>query len=67
MAHTEDWEDLGRRITNLVDQAVNHQDFQQLNQNIRRTVDKGTHAVRSAVDRMGKAPTGRNRRLNPGI
>lgn len=54
MAHTEDWEDLGRRITNLVDQAVNHQDFQQLNQNIRRTVDKGTHAVRSAVDRMGK-------------
>lgn len=54
MAYTEDWEDLGRKIADLVDQAVNHQDYQKLNENIRRTVDKGAETVRKAVDGMGK-------------
>lgn len=55
MAYTEDWEDLGRKIADMVDQAVNRRDFQKLNENIRRTVDKGAEAVRRAVDSMGKA------------
>lgn len=50
MAYTEDWEDLGRKIADMVDQAVNHRDFQKLNENIRRTVDRGAEAVRRAVD-----------------
>lgn len=54
MAYTEEWEDLGRKIADMVDQAVNHQDYQKLNENIRRTVEKGTEAVRKAVDGMGK-------------
>lgn len=56
MAYTEEWEDLGRKIADMVDQAVNHQDYQKLNENIRRTVEKGTEAVRKAVDGMGKSP-----------
>ena len=55
-AYTEDWEDLGRKIADMVDQAVSHQDYQKLNENIRRTVEKGTEAVRKAVDNMGSAP-----------
>ena len=55
MAYTEDWEDLGRKIADMVDQAVNHRDFQKLNENIRRTVDRGAEAVRRAVDGRGKA------------
>ncbi len=54
-SYTEDWEDLGRKIADMVDQAVNHQDYQKLNENIRRTVDRGAEAIRKAVDGMGKA------------
>lgn len=45
-------DDLGRRIQEIVDQAVKSQDYQKLNQTIRQTVeravDMGSDAVRSA-------------------
>ena len=45
-------DDLGRRIQEIVDQAVKSQDYQKLNQTIRQTVERavdlGSDAVRSA-------------------
>ena len=49
-----DWDDLGRRIENIVDRAVSSQDFQKLNQTIRQAVDAGTEAVRSARRSYGR-------------
>lgn len=46
--YNQDWEDLGRNIQDIVDRAVNSQDYQKLNQTIRQAVDKGTEAVRNA-------------------
>ena len=47
-----EWEELGRNIQDIVDRAVNAQDFQKLNQTIRQTVEKavdvGAEAVRKA-------------------
>lgn len=47
-------DELGKNIQDIVDRAVNSQDYRKLNQTIRqsveRAVDVGTGAVRSAVD-----------------
>lgn len=52
--YNSDWEELGRNIQDIVDKAVNSQDYQKLNQTIRQTVsravDVGTDAIRKAVD-----------------
>ena len=55
MAHyNQNWDDLGRNIQDIVDRAVNLQDYQKLNQTITQVVDKaidrGSAAVRRAVD-----------------
>ena len=60
MAYTErDLEALGRNIRDIVDQAVNKQDYQKLNQTIRQTVERavdlGGEAVRKAVDGVTRA------------
>ncbi len=48
------WEDIGRNIQDIVDRAINSQDYQRLNQTIRqaveRAVDLGSEAVRKAMD-----------------
>lgn len=53
-----DWEDLGRNIEDIVDRAVNSQDYQKLEQTIRQTVEKavdlGGNAVRKAVDNVSR-------------
>ena len=55
----QDWEDLGRNIQNIIDQAINSQDYRKLNQTITRTVshamDVGGEAVRRAVDTAARA------------
>ena len=52
--YNSDWEELGRNIQDIVDKAVNSQDYQKLNQTIRQTVsravDVGSDALRKAVD-----------------
>ena len=57
--NNQDWEELGRNIQDIVDQAVKSQDYQKLNQTITQTVNKavdlGTEAVRKAVDSASKA------------
>ena len=62
----QDWEDLGRNIQDIIDQAINSQDYRKLNQTITRTVshamDVGGEAVRRAVDTY--CPGGR---FYPGI
>ena len=55
MAHcNQDWDDLGRSIQDIVDRAVNSQNYQKLNQTIHqvvdRAVDMGSEAVRKAMD-----------------
>lgn len=55
MAHyNPDWDDLGRNIQNIVDGAINSQDYQKLNQTVRqvvdRSVDLGSEAVRKVVN-----------------
>jgi len=50
----QDWDALGRNIQDIVDRAVNAQDFQKLNQTIRQAVDVGAEAVRKAVDTAQK-------------
>ena len=50
----QDWEKIGRSIQDIVDDAVNSQDYTKLNQNIRNTVervvDAGADAVKRAAD-----------------
>ncbi len=57
--NNQDWEELGRNIQDIVDQAVKSQDYQKLNQTITQTVnravDLGSEAVRRAVDSASKA------------
>lgn len=52
--YNQNWDDLGKSIQDIVDQAVNSRDYQKLNQTIRQTVDKavnaGSKAVRNAVN-----------------
>ena len=55
----QDWEVLGRNIQEIIDQAINSQDYRTLNQNVTRTVnhaiDVGGEAVRRAVDSASRA------------
>lgn len=48
------WEELGRSIREIVDQAVSSQDYQKLNQTVRqkisRAVDLGSETVRKVMD-----------------
>ena len=57
--NNQDWEALGRSIQEIIDQAINSQDYRTLNQNITRTVnhaiDVGGEAVRRAVDNAARA------------
>ena len=57
--NNQDWEVLGRNIQEIIDQAVNSQDYRKLNQTITRTVnhaiDVGGEAVRRAVDNAARA------------
>lgn len=52
--YNQDWDDLGRNIEDIVDRAINSQDYQKLNQTVRqvvgRAVDMGNEAVRKAMD-----------------
>ena len=55
----QDWDAIGRSIQQIVDQAVNSQDYRKLNQTITQTVnhaiDVGGEAVRRAVDSASRA------------
>ena len=57
--NNQDWEALGRNIQEIIDQAVNSQDYRKLNQTITRTVnhaiDVGGEAVRRAADNVSRA------------
>ena len=44
-----EWEDLGRSIEKIIDQAVNSRNFQELEKTIRSAVDAGSDAVRRAT------------------
>lgn len=53
-----EWDDLGHRIEDIVDNAVRSLDFHELNKTIRQAVDMGTQAVRAAkqnYDRMNES------------
>ena len=54
----QDWDDLGKRIQNVVDRAVNSRDYQKLDQTIRqvidRAVDMGSEAARKVADSAEK-------------
>ena len=64
-SYNQDWDELGRSIQDIVDRAVNSRDYQKLNQTVSqvvsKAVDKGSEAVRKAVDsasRPGSTPRG---------
>lgn len=44
------WETLGQNIQDIIDQAINSQDYRALNQTIRQAVNTGAEAVRRAVN-----------------
>lgn len=44
-----DWEKLGKNIQDVVDKAVNNQDYQKLNQTVRKAVESGTETIRRTV------------------
>lgn len=50
----QEWDDLGRRIQDIIDQAVKAQDYQKLSQNINQTVnraiDTGGEVLKSALN-----------------
>lgn len=52
--YNQEWDDLGRNIQNVVDRAVNSQDYHKLNQTIRqaveRSIDVGSEAVRTVMN-----------------
>ena len=54
----DEWEELGRRVQDIVDRAVSSQDYQKLNQTIRQTVgravDLGGEAVKRAVEEKNR-------------
>lgn len=59
MAHSnQNWDSVGRNIQNVVDQAVNSQDYQQLNQTVRQVVeqvaDTGSEAVQKILGSNGQ-------------
>ena len=58
-SYNQNWEEIGRNIQSLVDDAVRSQDYQKLNQAIRQTVSKavdlGGTAVKKAVDTTARS------------
>ena len=66
-SYNQNWEEIGRNIQSLVDEAVRSQDYQKLNQTIRQTVSKavdlGGTAVKKAVDTTARSvsPAGNTR------
>ena len=57
--NNQDWEALGRNIQDIIDQAINSQDFRKLNRTITRSVnramDVGGEAVRRAADSAARS------------
>lgn len=66
-SYNQNWEEIGRNIQSLVDEAISSQDYQKLNQTIRQTVSKavdlGGSAVKKAVDTTARtaSPAGNAR------
>ena len=60
-----DWDDLGRNIQEIIDRAVNSRDYQKLNQTVSqiigRAVDRGSEAVRKAMDASARSAAPRCR------
>lgn len=58
-SYNQNWEEIGRNIQSLVDEAISSQDYQKLNQTIRQTVSKavdlGGAAVKKAVDTTARS------------
>ena len=53
MAHNnQNWDSLGRSIQNVVDQAVNSRDYQQLNQTVRQAVEQVVYTGSEAVQKI---------------
>ena len=72
MAHyNQDWDDLGRNIQEIVDRAVNSQDYRKLNQTITqavgRAVDMGSEAVRKAMDGAARPASGAKPEAKPTV
>jgi len=67
--NNQDWDDLGRSIQDIVDQAINSRDYQKLDQTIRQTVsravDLGSEAVRKAMDTSSRPATGYREEKRP--
>ena len=51
----QDWDALGRNIQELIDQAINSQDYRKLNQTITRTVSRAVDAGGEAVRRAASS------------
>ena len=60
--NSQDWDELGRNIQDIVDRAIKSQDYQKLNQTISQTVNRavnmGSEAVRRAVDGVSRSQYG---------
>ena len=52
----QNWEDWGRSVQQAIDQAVSTQDFQKLNQTIRKTVSRATDLGSEALRRASAPP-----------
>ena len=48
------WDELGNRIEQIIDRAVNSQDYKKLNQTIRQAVNSGGSALRKAVETVSQ-------------
>lgn len=59
------WDDLGRRMENIVDRAVNSRDYQKLNQAIRQAVETGGDALRSALNNRNRVVDAQPYRSQP--
>ena len=54
MANNE-WDNWGRSIQELIDKAINSQDYQELSRNIGKTIDKAFSASSEAVRRAANS------------
>lgn len=64
----QDWDDIGRNIQDIIDRAVNSQNYQKLNQTIcqavGRALDTGSEAVRKAMENAAR-PTAQSQNTSP--
>lgn len=64
--YNQNWEEIGRNIQSLVDEAIRSQDYQKLNQAIRQTVNKavtiGSDTIKKAVDVTNCSPSEHRRK-----